>query len=235
MKGKLYLLPSTLGDGSPLSMIPPVVPETIARLRYFIVEDIRSARRYLKKTNPAIVIDELTFLVLNEHTEPGEIPALLEPMIHGNDAGLLSEAGLPCIADPGSLLVGMAHESGITVVPLPGPSSIFLALMASGFNGQNFAFHGYLPIDKKERIQKIREIESAVYTKDQTQVFIETPYRNKQMAEALNQACRPDTRICIAVDLTLPEEKIHHTTAKRLNPDHPPGLNKKPAVFLMYH
>ncbi|HNQ82777.1 MAG TPA: SAM-dependent methyltransferase, partial [Bacteroidales bacterium] len=170
MKGKLYLLPSTLGDGSPLSMIPPVVPETIARLRYFIVEDIRSARRYLKKTNPAIVIDELTFLVLNEHTEPGEIPALLEPMIHGNDAGLLSEAGLPCIADPGSLLVGMAHESGITVVPLPGPSSIFLALMASGFNGQNFAFHGYLPIDKKERIQKIREIESAVYTKDQTQV-----------------------------------------------------------------
>ncbi|MBP6871025.1 MAG: SAM-dependent methyltransferase [Bacteroidales bacterium] len=235
MKGKLYLLPSTLGDGSPLSMVPPVVPETIARLRYFIVEDIRSARRYLKKTNPAIVIDELTFLVLNEHTDPGEIPALLEPMIHGNDAGLLSEAGLPCIADPGSLLVGMAHESGITVVPLPGPSSIFLALMASGFNGQNFAFHGYLPIDKKERIQKIREIESAVYTKDQTQVFIETPYRNKQMAEALNQACRPDTRICIAVDLTLPEEKIHHTTAKRLNPDHPPGLNKKPAVFLMYH
>ncbi|HOX77484.1 MAG TPA: SAM-dependent methyltransferase [Bacteroidales bacterium] len=235
MKGKLYLLPSTLGDGSPLSMIPPVVPETIARLRYFIVEDIRSARRYLKKTNPAIVIDELTFLVLNEHTEPGEIPALLEPMIHGNDAGLLSEAGLPCIADPGSLLVGMAHESGITVVPLPGPSSIFLALMASGFNGQNFAFHGYLPIDKKERIQKIREIESAVYTKDQTQVFIETPYRNKQMAEALNQACRPDTKICIAVDLTLPEEKIHHTTAKRLNPDHPSGLNKKPAVFLMYH
>ena len=235
MKGKLYLLPSTLGDGSPLSMIPPVVPETIAKLRFFIVEDIRSARRFLKKTNPAIVIDELTFLVLNEHTDPGEIPALLEPMINGNDAGQLSEAGLPCVADPGSLLVGMAHESGITVVPLPGPSSIFLALMASGFNGQNFAFHGYLPIDKKERIQKIREIESAVYTKDQTQVFIETPYRNKQMAEALNQACRPDTKICIAVDLTLPEEKIHHTTAKRLNPDHPSGLNKKPAVFLMYH
>jgi len=235
MKGKLYLLPSTLGDGSPLSVIPPVVPETIAKLRFFIVEDIRSARRFLKKTNPAIVIDELTFLVLNEHTDPGEIPALLEPMINGNDAGQLSEAGLPCVADPGSLLVGMAHESGITVVPLPGPSSIFLALMASGFNGQNFAFHGYLPIDKKERIQKIREIESAVYTKDQTQVFIETPYRNKQMAEALSQACRPDTKICIAVDLTLPEEKIHHTTAKRLNPDHPSGLNKKPAVFLMYH
>jgi len=233
MKGTLYLIPSTLGEESSLCVLPPVISQTVEKLKDFIVEDVRSARRFLKKINPGIVIDELTFQVLNEHTPQGEIAGLLAPLLEGRDTGLLSEAGLPCVADPGSALVGYAHENGIKVVPLSGPSSIFLALMASGFNGQNFVFHGYLPVDKRERIQKIKEIEAAAYQKDQTQIFIETPYRNNQMLEALVQACKPETKICIAFDLTLPGEKIIQLTAKRLNTNRP-EFNKKPAVFLLY-
>jgi 16S rRNA (cytidine1402-2'-O)-methyltransferase len=234
MKGTLYLIPSTLGDSAPSSVLPQNIPETVEKLRYFIVEDNRTARRFLKKILPFINIDDLTFQVLNEHTSHAEIPALLTPLLEGQDVGLLSEAGLPCVADPGSALVGYAHENGIKVVPLSGPSSIFLALMASGFNGQNFVFHGYLPVDKRERVQKIKEIETAAYQKDQTQIFIETPYRNNQMLEALLQACKPETKICIAFDLTLQGEKIIQTTAKRLNMSNRPDLNKKPAVFLLY-
>ena len=192
MKGKLYLVPSTLGEESPLNVLPPVIAQTIEKLKYFIVEDIKTARRFLKKVNLEIVIDDLSFQVLNEHTPEQEIPSLLAPLVQGNDAGLLSEAGLPCVADPGAMLVSFAHEKGIRVIPLPGPSSVFLALMASGFNGQNFAFHGYLPINKPERIQKIKELETAVYLKDQTQIFIETPYRNNQMLEALGSVCKPE-------------------------------------------
>lgn len=234
MKGRLYLIPSTLGEDSPLNVLPPVIAEVAGHLKHFIVEDIRTARRFLKKIIPDIIIDELSFQELNEHTPKEEIPGLLTPLMEGNNTGLLSEAGLPCIADPGSALVAYAHDLGIRVIPLSGPSSIFLALMASGFNGQNFVFHGYLPVDKRERIQKIKEIEGAVYQKDQTQIFIETPYRNKQILEALGQACRPETKICIAVDLTLPDEKISVLTAKRLNTNNRPDLNKKPAVFLLY-
>jgi 16S rRNA (cytidine1402-2'-O)-methyltransferase len=234
MKGTLYLIPSTLGEDSPLNVLPPVIPEVIDKLKNYIVEDVRSARRFLKKINPGIIIDDLTFQILNEHTPADEIPAMLAPLTEGSDVGLLSEAGLPCVADPGSALVGYAHEKGIKVVPLTGPSSIFLALMASGFNGQNFVFHGYLPVDKRERLQKIKEIETAAYQKGQTQIFIETPYRNDQMLEALIQACMPQTKICIAVDLTLPGEIIIQTTAKRLNMNRP-DLKKKPAVFLLYY
>jgi 16S rRNA (cytidine1402-2'-O)-methyltransferase len=234
MKGKLYLIPSTLGEDSPMNVLPGVIPQVIDNLKHFIVEDLRTARRFLKKINPGIVIDDLTFQILNEHTPADEIPAMLTPLTEGSDVGLLSEAGLPCVADPGSALVGYAHEQGIKVVPLSGPSSIFLALMASGFNGQNFAFHGYLPVDKRDRIQKIKDIETAIYQKDQTQIFIETPYRNNQMLEALIQACKPQTKICIAVDLTLPGEIIIQTTAKRLNLNRP-DFNKKPAVFLLYY
>jgi len=232
MKGKLYLIPSTLGESSSLDVLPPVILKVIENLKHFIVEDIRTARRFLKKIKPDIIIDELSFQVLNEHTPQDEIPNLLETLLAGNDAGLLSEAGLPCIADPGSLLVGFAHENGIKVVPLSGPSSIFLALMASGFNGQNFAFHGYLPVDKKDRIQKIKELEAAAYQKDQTQIFIETPYRNVQMVESLAQACRPYTKICVAVDLTLPSEKIIISIASQCHLLK--EINTKPAVFLLY-
>ncbi len=233
-KGTLYLIPSTLGEDSPVNVLPGIVPETISRLRHFIVEDVRTARRFLKKILPDIVIDDLSFEILNEHTVADEIPALLAPLMEGEDLGLLSEAGLPCVADPGSLLVGYAHEDGIKTVPLPGPSSIFLALMASGFNGQNFAFHGYLPIDKRERLQKIRELETAVYQKDQTQIFIETPYRNQQILEALNSACRPQTRVCIAIDLTLPGETIISGMVSQIREIATIDLRKKPAVFLLY-
>jgi 16S rRNA (cytidine1402-2'-O)-methyltransferase len=234
MKGTLYLIPSTLGDSSPVAGIPPEIPAIAGELRHFVVEDIRTARRFLKKIVPAINIDSLSFQVLDEHTRPEEVSSLLKPLLDGEDMGLLSEAGLPCVADPGALLVSQAHENGVKVVPLTGPSSVFLALMASGFNGQNFAFHGYLPIDKKERISRIRELESAVYQHDQTQIFIETPYRNNQVLDALIQACKPETKICVAFDLTLPGEKIIQTTAKRLNMNDRPDLNKKPAVFLLY-
>lgn len=234
MKGTLYLIPSTLGEESPMDVLPPVITRTINHLTHFIVEDARSARRFLKKINREIVIDDLQFSILNEHTPASEIADLLKPLAEGNDAGLLSEAGLPCVADPGSALVGYAHELGIKVVPLSGPSSIFLALMASGFNGQNFAFHGYLPIDKRERIQKIKELEAAAYQKNQTQIFIETPYRNNQMLESLIQNCRPQTKICVAIDLTLPAEKIICSTAAQWNIYKTMDLKKRPAVFLLY-
>jgi 16S rRNA (cytidine1402-2'-O)-methyltransferase len=234
MKGTLYLIPSTLGEDSPMNVLPPIIPQVIENLKHFIVEDIRTSRRFLKKINPAIVIDELSFQILNEHTRQEEIQGLLSPLEDGKDVGLLSEAGLPCVADPGSALVGFAHENGIKVVPLTGPSSIFLALMASGFNGQNFAFHGYLPVDKRERIQKIRELEAAAYQRDQTQIFIETPYRNNQVLEALIQTCKPQTRICIAVNLTLPDELIISCTAAQCHVSNPAQLGKKPAVFLLY-
>lgn len=233
MKGTLYLIPSMLGEDSSTDVLPPVIRQVAGELRHFIVEDVRSARRFLKKINPEIIIDECSFLVLNEHTPMEEIRQLLTPLKEGHHVGLISEAGLPCVADPGSTLVGYAHEIGIRVVPLSGPSSIFLALMASGFNGQNFVFHGYLPVDKRERIQKIKEIETAAYQKNQTQIFIETPYRNNQMLESLIAACKPETKICIAFDLTLPGETIIQSTAKRLNTNRP-DLNKKPAVFLLY-
>jgi 16S rRNA (cytidine1402-2'-O)-methyltransferase len=235
MKGTLYLIPSTLGESSPAGVLPEIIPETAEKLIHFIVEDIRTARRFLKKIRPGINIDSLSFQILNEHTPPGEIPLLLAPLLEGYNVGLLSEAGLPCVADPGSALVSYAHENGIKVVPLTGPSSIFLALMASGFNGQNFAFWGYLPIDRKERIAKIKELEAAAYQKDQTQIFIETPYRNLHMMEALIESCRPETRICIAYDLTLPGETIQTLTAKQWKVNKRPDFQKKPAVFLIYH
>ena len=234
MKGTLYLIPSTLGESSPVSNLPEINSRVIEKLNQFIVEDLRTARRFLKKVLPAIDIDRLAFYILNEHTRPEEISTLLVPLLEGRDMGLLSEAGLPCVADPGAMLVSQAHESGVKIVPLSGPSSIFLALMASGFNGQNFAFSGYLPIDKKERIVKIKELESQAYQKDQTQIFIETPYRNHQMMEALTSTCHPQTRICIAFDLTLPGETVLTCTARQWNMNKWPDFQKKPAVFLLY-
>jgi 16S rRNA (cytidine1402-2'-O)-methyltransferase len=233
MNGTLFLIPSTLGEASSARSLPQDIPIIAGKLHHFVVEDLRTARRFLKKILPGISIDSLTFYVLNEHTLPGEISSLLAPLLEGHDMGLLSEAGLPCVADPGALLVSHAHENGIKVVPVSGPSSVFLALMASGFNGQNFAFHGYLPIDKKEKIKKIRELESAAYKQDQTQIFIETPYRNQQLLEALLEACQPQTRICIAYDLTLPGETITTSTTKWFNSNRP-DIRKKPAVFLLY-
>jgi 16S rRNA (cytidine1402-2'-O)-methyltransferase len=234
MKGTLFLIPSTLGETSPVNILPEKNLEIIEKLHHFVVEDLRTARRFLKKIQPGTDIDTKTFQILNEHTRPEEIASLLFPILDGHDMGLLSEAGLPCVADPGASLVSHAHENGVKIVPLTGPSSVFLALMASGFNGQNFAFSGYLPIDKRERILKIKELEAQAYQKDQTQIFIETPYRNHRMMEALTSTCHPQTRICIAFDLTLPGETIMTYTAKQWNVNKWPDIHKKPAVFLLY-
>jgi 16S rRNA (cytidine1402-2'-O)-methyltransferase len=234
MKGTLYLIPSTLGDVPSSGSLPEINLRVIETLHHFVVEDVRTARRFLKKILPAINIDELSFQILDEHTPVQEVAAMLSPVLEGHDMGLLSEAGLPCVADPGALLVSHAHENGVRIVPLTGPSSIFLALMASGFNGQNFAFSGYLPIDKKERAAKIRELESSAWQQDQTRIFIETPYRNQQMMEALVETCRPQTRICLAVNLTLPDEFIITRTAEQWKRLKWPDIQKKPAVFLLY-
>lgn len=233
MKGSLYLIPSPLGDEAPVSILPEFNRQVIQKLSHFVVEDLRTARRFLKKILPEINIDSLSFYILNEHSSEEDIAALPKILLAGNDLGLISEAGLPCVADPGALLVSHAHEAGIKVIPLSGPSSIFLGLMASGFNGQNFAFLGYLPIDKRERIMKLREIEANAMNSGQTQIFIEAPYRNRQLMDALMESLHPYTKLCIAVDLTTPGEYIKTLTVEQWKKAGFPEINKKPAVFLV--
>ncbi len=233
MKGTLFLIPSDLGETAPLGGLPSLNLEITAQIRYFIVEDLRTARRFLKKHLPGTVIDDLSFGILNEHTPESEWLQLLHPLQDGIDGGLISEAGMPCLADPGSGLVSLAHESGIQVRPLPGPSSIFLALAASGLNGQQFAFSGYLPVDKHQRAGRLRELEAAAVQKGITQIFIETPYRNLQMFEALCNTLHPGTRFCIATNLTLRDEWVATRTAAEWKRAKVPDINKKPAVFLI--
>jgi 16S rRNA (cytidine1402-2'-O)-methyltransferase len=232
-KGTLYLIPSLLGESPADAVFPSANREIISKVRYFIVEEIRTARRFLKKICPEINIDSLTFTLYNEHSSSIDISSFLEPLLKGEDAGIISEAGTPCVADPGSLVVRLAHESGIRVVPLVGPSSILLALMASGFNGQQFVFHGYLPIDKPARARRLREIEQEIMKKDQTQVFIETPYRNLQLLQAITETCQESTLLCIATSLTTSEESIITLPIKEWKKKKP-DINKKPTVFLLY-
>jgi 16S rRNA (cytidine1402-2'-O)-methyltransferase len=232
-KGTLYLIPSMLGESPADSVFPSVNREIISKIKYFIVEEIRTARRFLKKVCPEIDINNLTFMLYNEHSNSNEASILLEPLMNGEDSGIISEAGTPCIADPGSLVVRLAHEFGIRVVPLVGPSSILLALMASGFNGQQFVFHGYLPIDKHARARRLREIEQEILKKDQTQVFIETPYRNLQLFQAITETCQESTLLCLAISLTTPEERIITLPVKEWKKKKP-DFNKKPTVFLLY-
>jgi 16S rRNA (cytidine1402-2'-O)-methyltransferase len=233
-KGTLYLIPSLLGESQVGAVFPPANREIIFRIKYFIVEEMRTARRFLKKICPEIEIDSLTFTLYNEHTSSTDSSLFLEPLRNGHDTGIISEAGTPCVADPGSLVVRLAHESGIRIVPLIGPSSILLALMSSGFNGQQFVFHGYLPIDKPARARRLREIEQDAIRKDQTQVFIETPYRNLQLLQAITETCQESTLLCLATSLTTPEESIITLTVKDWKKKKP-DLNKKPTVFLLYH
>lgn len=232
-KGTLYLIPSLLGESPADAVFPSANREIISKVKYFIVEEIRTARRFLKKICPEIDIDSLTFTLYNEHSSSIDISSFLEPLLKGEDAGIISEAGTPCVADPGSLVVRLAHESGIRVVPLVGPSSILLALMASGFNGQQFVFHGYLPIDKPARARRLREIEQEILKKDQTQVFIETPYRNLQLLQAITETCQESTLLCIATSLTTSEESIITLPIKEWKKKKP-DINKKPTVFLLY-
>ncbi|MBU3808043.1 MAG: SAM-dependent methyltransferase [Candidatus Phocaeicola faecipullorum] len=233
METALYLLPVTLGDTSVEKVLPSYNKEIITAIKYFIVEDVRSARRFLKKVDRSIVIDDLTFYTLNKHTSPEEISGFLQPLSEGNSMGVISEAGCPAVADPGADVVAIAQRRNYKVVPLVGPSSIILSVMASGFNGQSFAFHGYLPIEPSDRIKRLKELENRVYTENQTQLFIETPYRNNKMMEDIMKACRPQTRLCIAANITCEGEYIKTRTLREWNGKFP-DLSKIPCIFLIY-
>jgi 16S rRNA (cytidine1402-2'-O)-methyltransferase len=233
-KGTLYLIPALLTDSSVTSVLPEGTLSIIRKLDFFIVEELRTARRFLIRAGIQKTIDELNFQIFNEHSSHQDIQEYLAAAFNGNDIGLLSEAGVPCVADPGSLIVRVAHEYGIRVVPLTGPSSILLALMASGFNGQNFAFVGYLPADNMMRVKKIKEIEKIIHEKDQTQIFIETPYRNLQVFESLIKVCRPDTQLCLATEISGDHEVIKsRPMAEWIGTK--PDIHKKPTIFLLYH
>ncbi len=228
----LYLIPTTLGETAVEKVLPAEIMLVVRSLRYFVVENTRTARRHLKKIAPEIIIDDLDFKELNEHTQKVGLELLLEPIRKGFDMGILSEAGCPGVADPGADLVKIAHEKGIRVVPLVGPSSILLSLMASGMNGQNFAFIGYLPVKPLERTNAIRDIERNSGRDKQTQIFIEAPYRNTKLLTDLLSVCSAHTRLCIAVDLTLDSEFVVTKTIaewKKALPD----INKRPAIFLL--
>jgi len=233
MAAKLILFPVPIGEGTADLAIPPYNREMLNTCRTFIVEDIRTARRNLKAMGYQHPIEDTTFLELNEHTSEFDILHYLDPIAQGENIGLMSEAGLPCVADPGSLVTAMAHRQGIEVLPLVGPSSIMLALMASGFNGQNFAFNGYPPIDRNKILAQLKTIETRIYRDSQTQIFIEAPYRNDKLLALLAAHLMPTTRICVACDLTLPTQYIR-TRMARLWLTEPPMLHKRPAIFLIY-
>ncbi|WP_339653611.1 SAM-dependent methyltransferase [uncultured Maribacter sp.] len=231
--GNVYLIPSTLGDMAPLEVLPISIKQTIEKLDYYIVENEKTARHFIKKISPRKSQPSLKLSVLNKFTEAQEIPTFLNPCIEGFDIGILSEAGCPGIADPGASVVKIAHEKNIQVIPLVGPSSILLALMASGMNGQNFAFNGYLPIESPDRKKYIKNLERKSKEDNQSQIFIETPYRNNKMLEELIKTLAPSTRICVAADITLPTEYIKTKTAinwKNENVD----LHKRPAIFIIH-
>ncbi|MDR1344212.1 MAG: SAM-dependent methyltransferase [Tannerellaceae bacterium] len=233
MSASLFLIPVTLGDIEHRRALPDYNRDLVLTIRHFIVEDVRTARRFLKKMEPSIDMESLSFYLLNKHTSPVETASYLTPLDRGDDVGVISEAGCPAIADPGADIVAMVQRKGYPVVPLVGPSSILLSLMASGFNGQNFAFNGYLPIDAGERMLAVKKMESRVYAENQTQIFIETPYRNNKLVEELLHTCRPSTMLCIASDITCPDESIR-TLPVREWEGKAPDLNKKPAIFLIY-
>lgn len=231
--GTLYLIPTPLGEGPLQAVIPADVRALAMRLDTFIVEHPKTARAFLKQIGTATPLQQLTLMELSEHTKADELDALIAPLLAGKDVGLISEAGCPAVADPGANLVRLAHRKGIRVVPLVGPSSIMLALMASGLNGQRFAFHGYLPVDKAERKKKLQELEAASRSRDETQIFIETPYRNRQLLEAMVEACNGETELCVASEITTTGERIETKTLaqwKKVLPE----IDKQPAVFLLY-
>lgn len=239
-KPTLYLIPVTLGDTEIDNVIPPHNTKIESQLHHFIVENVRSARRFLKRCNPKIDIDALTFYELNKHTDKSQISRYLLPMKSGNSMGVISEAGCPAVADPGADVVAIAQRKGYKVVPLVGPSSMLMAIMASGFNGQSFAFHGYLPIDIAERVRKVKQLEARAYNENQTQLFIETPYRNQKLAENLLQHCKPQTQLCIAMNISCDDEYIVTKTIKEWRTTNMhghtslPDMHKKPCVFLIY-
>lgn len=233
MQASLFLIPVTLGDTEHRRVLPEYNLEVIRGIRHFVVENVRTARRFLKKEDPAIVIDDLTFYELNKHTSPEVVAGYLAPLAKGESVGVISEAGCPAVADPGADVVAIAQRKRYPVVPLVGPSSIILSVMASGFNGQSFAFHGYLPIDANERMNVIKKLEGRIYSENQTQLFIETPYRNQKLVEELIKLCRPSTKLCIASNITCADEFIQTRPVKDWA-GKVPDLAKKPTIFLIY-
>ena len=231
--GTLYLIPVTLGGDNIHAVLPPNVIAQTQKLEHFVVENEKSARQFLSLIKPLKPIRELQFNLLNEHTDDKTLPNLLNPLQAGHDVGLMSEAGCPAVADPGAKLVALAHQKGIRVTPLVGPSAILLALMASGLNGQQFAFLGYLPVDKAARATKLKEIEKRSQTHKETQIFIETPYRNQQMLEAILSTCNASTRLCIASQASLGGEFIITKRISEWKQSTLPDLHKKPTVFLL--
>ena len=231
--GILYLIPNTLGQSNIDNVLPSYNISVAKNLRHFIVENVRSARRFLKMLDRDIVIDDLSFYELNRHTSPDRIAELLLPIYEGHSMGIISEAGCPAIADPGADVVDIAQRKNIRVVPLVGASSIILSLRASGFNGQSFAFVGYLPIDKKARIQRLKQLESRASSERQTQIFIETPYRNNQLVQDMVATLKPDTLLCIASELTTDTESVKTLPIAEWAKQQI-DINKRNTIFLIY-
>lgn len=232
-KGKLYLIPTTLGESDPMDVLPQTVKRAIDFIDHYIVENEKTARRFIKAVNAQKVQAELKISLLNKHTEVSEHNAMIKPCLEGINVGLMSEAGCPGVADPGAVIVKIAHEKGIQVVPLVGPSSILLAMMASGMNGQSFAFNGYLPIDKSDKKSALKNFEKMSSDKNQSQIFIETPYRNNKLLEDILSALQPNTHLCIAADITLPTEYIKTLRVadwKKIKVD----LHNRPTIFIIH-
>ena len=233
MTPALYLIPVTLGETEINQVLPSYNHDVIVEIKHFIVENIRSARRFLKKTEKTIDIDTLTFYELNRHTDRKFIGEYLEPLKRGEAVGIISEAGCPAIADPGADVVAIAQQRGYKVVPLVGPSSIIMSVMGSGFNGQSFAFNGYLPVEVPQRIKALKKLEQKVQNENQTQLFIETPYRNAKMIETILNALNPKTKLCIAAGITCAEEYIKTRTVAEWKKEKIPELGKIPAIFVI--
>lgn len=239
----IYLIPCTLGETPISQVLPPYNREVILGLQYFIVENIRTARRFLKKVEPSIDIDQLTFFELNQHTDRKLLDSMLEPIKQKHSIGIISEAGCPAVADPGADVVALAMKKKIKVVPLVGPSSIILSVMGSGFNGQSFAFHGYLPIEEGKRIARIKQLEARAYSESQTQLFIETPYRNIKLLQTLVTTLRPQSRICLAQNITCEDENIRTLSvadwkkllnAAKTEEQQQMLVARVPSIFLIY-
>jgi 16S rRNA (cytidine1402-2'-O)-methyltransferase len=233
LKGKLYLIPTTLGEMNPYDVLPETVKRAIDFIDFFIVENEKTARKFIKSINPEKVQASLKISTLNKHTDISEHNTMISPCLNGINVGLMSEAGCPGVADPGAAIVKIAHEKGIQVIPLVGPSSILLAMMGSGMNGQSFAFNGYLPIDKAEKKSTLKNFEKLSHDKNQSQIFIETPYRNNKLLEDIVQALQPNTHLCIATDITLPTEYIKTMRVadwKKIKVD----LHNRPTIFIIH-
>lgn len=230
-RGDLYLIPTLLGDSEPLEVLPIRIKKMIDGIDHYIVENEKSARAFIKRVLPGKKQPDLNLYILNKFTEASEYYKFLEPCKQGHPVGILSEAGVPCIADPGSVIVEIAHQEGIRVIPLVGPSSILLALMASGMNGQHFSFNGYLPVESASRKKELRRLE-ALARKGHTQIFMETPYRNQRMLEDILVATDDNMRLCVATDITLPTEFIQTKTIKQWRKG-VPSLNKRPCIFIL--